>query len=343
LLVAYVLWGGESDIEELVQRVTPPEPGASVGAVASEGVDADTDYFRVLVPVARPSNAPTYVRLAESLARGHDQPPLVQVLTVTQIPEQTPHEMVSDVASKRADRIAEVLAEEDHPVPYTVEGHTCRDIGFDILETARDDDADLILMGYPEESDEVTEKVEYKAPCDVVFTRGVAGDTIETVNLGAGGGPHHRAAIPMVRALGQRGTEVHIISVDPLGEGTPEDPAATVSALKDVENVYVHNVTAATIADGLVENADENGGVLVIGASRDRRLRQWVFGSTPDQVVEAADTAGVPIIVYASSVSVTRRLEDYLFPVYRYARKLVNSTRTTQERRLPNDDRVDNP
>ena len=32
----------------------------------------------------------------------------------------------------------------------------------------------------------------------------------------------------------------------------------------------------------------ENGGILVIGATRTRRRRRWVFGSTPDRVIELA-------------------------------------------------------
>jgi hypothetical protein len=69
----------------------------------------------------------------------------------------------------------------------------------------------------------------------------------------------------------------------------------------------------------------------MIGASRDRRLRRWIFGSTPDSVIERAELDDVPVLVYASSTSVPERIEDYLFPVYRYLLKLRNRSQTTTD------------
>jgi APA family basic amino acid/polyamine antiporter len=322
LIGVYVAWGGGREIDELVQRVRTPEPVAEETAKPEESAEADTEYYRVLVPVARPSNAPKYVRLASLLAAGHEKKPLIEVITVTEIPDQTPHEVMADVANERAERIEEVLGDEELTIEYTVEGHTCRDIAFDILQSAREDSADLILMGYPEENDEITKKVEYTAPCDVVFASGMKDGNIEQINIGAGGGPHHLAAAKFVRSLGEQGLEVNVISVDPAGEGTSEDPAGTVSELSGLPDLHVYNVSAASIAEGLVTKTKEEGGILIIGASRDRRLRQWVFGSTPDSVIERAKLDDVPVLIYASSPSVPERIEDYLFPAYRYLRKL---------------------
>jgi len=58
--------------------------------------------------------------------------------------------------------------------------------------------------------------------------------------------------------------------------------------------------------------------VLLIGATRTRRLRRWVFGSTPDRVIDLARGSDVPVIVHASSTSLSRRVEDYLYPIYRF-------------------------
>jgi nucleotide-binding universal stress UspA family protein len=350
LIVAYLVWGGAPDIEELIREVPSPEAtAASTGAtgvpvadqVESEsesvptGETAETDEaepFRVLIPVARPENAPKYLQLADVLASGSNRDVVGTVLTVTQIPEQTPHEVVSDIAAERAARIRVVLAADEHPVEYTVTAHTCRNIAFDINETARDQGTDLILMGYPEENEEITRQVEYGAPCDVVFSSGYEGDPIETVNVGAGGGPHHRAALSVVRVLSQQGADINIITVNPAGEEPAEDPAATVSGLDGIEDLRIRTVEAGTIADGLVDTVVETGGLLVIGASRDRRFRQWVFGSTPDAVIETARAADVPVIVYASQSGVYERFEDYLFPIYRFLRRLIQRRGATPER-----------
>lgn len=338
LVGAYLVWGGAPVVEEMFREVVPPE---KLGTSSTEGNESRTttapssnaspeDHFRVLVPIARPARAPKYLQLAATLARGRDHAPFVQLLNVTKIPDQTPHEMVADAAQEQADHITETLADEDIDVEYTVEGHTSRDIAFDINQTARNDEADLILMGYPEKHPELTQTVEYKAPCDVVFASGfddLEDVTFETVTVGAGGGPHHRGSLSMVRALADQGTSVQLVSVRPATGGTVEDTGDTVSEFEGL-NLNVRSVAAPTIADGLVEAAAVERGVLVIGASRDRRFSQWIFGSTPDHVVERAEEADVPVLVYATTSGVQGRIEDYVFPIYRYLHKRLRGDNT---------------
>ena len=101
--------------------------------------------------------------------------------------------------------------------------------------------------------------------------------------------------------------------------------AGTLGELADVPNAEVHEVEADGVAEGLVATAAENGGFLVIGASRTRLLKRWVLGSTPDRVIERAAIEGVPVIVYASSTGLSGRFEDLLFPAYRYYRNVFRS------------------
>jgi len=349
LLAAYVAWGGAPDVEELVQEVSPrtgasgagassgmaaepgeapadseePEAGeatAEGAATAGEGVDRERP--RILVPIARPDRAPNYARMAAAFGRALGEDPIVQVLNVTHIPDQTPHEVVQDDAAARADVIRDRLAETDLDVEYTVEGQTSRAIGFSILQTARQDGADRIVMGYPEKHRDVTETVEYGAPCDVVFLSGVEEPDLSVVNVGSGGGPHHKAALDLVRSFGTTGTEVNVVGVTPAGAGgTEEQIDDTIDALDGID-LQTHTVSSDSVAEGLVETAAANGGVLVVGASRTRRLRGWVFGETTDRVVERADEAGVPVLVYASTVGIHGWFEDWLFPVYRYLTRL---------------------
>ncbi|WP_380674498.1 amino acid permease [Salinigranum sp. GCM10025319] len=347
LLVAYVVWGGAPDVEELYERVVEPVPGSGgdeparaggagrEGSPGSEPAAAD-ESIRVLVPVARPSRAVQYVRLAALLGRTRGESVIVQVVNVTETPEQTPNELVRDTAEERAERITERLAETEIDVEYTVEGHISRDIAFDVVHTAREDGADLILLGYPEEHPEIAEGVEYNAPCDVVYASGFSGTDVSemaTINVGVGGGPHHRALLPTVDALG-RDRAIHLISVEPT-EGPAdkaEDPDETLDALEHTDSVEVHTVSAASVAEGLVSTARENGGALLIGASRDRRLRRWVFGSTPDRVIALAGEGEpeVPVLVYASATSVPKRIEAYLFPVYTYLRRVGRTADTAR-------------
>jgi amino acid transporter/nucleotide-binding universal stress UspA family protein len=336
LLVAYWAWGGTQPAEELYEQVVSPyapgqasaptdaEPGSEV-LYREESAALPADRPRILVPVARPATASVHVRLAATLGSVRFDDPVIKVVNVTEIPEQTPTELVVEVARERADRLADALAATGVDADYTVEGHICRDIGLDVVQTAREEDVDLVVMGFPEEHHEVAERVEYESPCDVIYSHGVEEpEDVSVVTVGVGGGPHHRALLPLVRALGERGSTIHVVRVNPEGTtGTPEALDETMDALVGVESVEIHQTTAPTVADGLVDVAADHGGPLVIGASRDRGLRRWLFGSTPDRVVERAGDRGVPVVVYASRTTVSGRTEDLLFPVYRYYKQLT--------------------
>ncbi|MDS0259602.1 universal stress protein [Haloarcula sp. S1CR25-12] len=321
LVGAYLLWGGRPATTDMFREIVP----RSTPAEASEGTPAEAEAaerFRVLVPVARPDRALRYVRLAAALARASEAEPVVNVLNVTHVPDQTPWETVQDTARARTERLQAELEHADVGVDYTVEGHTCRDIAFDIVRTAREDDADLLLLGYPERHRDVTETVEREAPCDLFFAdRTVAADDLSTINIGAGGGPHHEALLPLVDELGKLGSELHLINVSSTEQGTDETPGTTLDALAGAERTAVTNVFAESVAEGLVETAADNGGVLVVGASRDRWLKQALFGSTPDEVVRLSAERDVPVLVYASETGVRGQLSERLFPLLRYLRK----------------------
>ncbi len=320
LLVAYLAWGGAPAVDDLFEQVVEPQPATTEGTGdGSDTKETEGDRYQILVPVARPDRAARYIKLADTLGKLQDDNPHIRVLNVTQIPEQTPSEAVRETTEGRVTRIQELLSSQQLDADYTVEGHICQDVAFDILQTAREGDVDQILMGYPEEHTDVAETIEYKAPCGVMFVRGFTAETdISVINVGAGGGPHHKALLPMVEQLGRNGAELHVISVDPNGGGGRAESAdATVAGLSDAPEVQIHNVRASTVAEGLVETAASNGGILVIGATRTRRLRRWVFGSTPDRVIDLADGAGVPVIVYAGARGVQGPVEDYLYPIYR--------------------------
>lgn len=342
LIIAYLVWGGAPDIDELFERVVSARAPINANDATdltetNEGSSSEDDgeRFRILVPVGRLDRAVAHVKLAATLGEFYDENPIIQVVNVTHVPDQTPSELVVDDANDRVERITEALSKEDIGVEYFIEGHICRDIAFDVLQTAREDRADLILMGYPEEHPEVAEKVEVDAPCDVLYAQGFDGMTdVSMVNIGSGGGPHHEAALPLVNAMGKQGSELHVISVAPTGEGgTSETADKTLEGLADSASVQVHNVTASNVAEGLVSTAAENGGILIIGATRTRELRRWVFGSTPDRVIDLAADANIPVLVYASESGIRRRIGDRLFPLYRYYKRLRS------QRRPPSDDR----
>ena len=107
---------------------------------------------------------------------------------------------------------------------------------------------------------------------------------------------------------------------------TVETVADTADALDGVEDLHTQEVTAPSVAEGLVQAAAANGGILLIGATRTRRLRRWILGGTPDQVIRRAERVGLPVVVFATSRGVHGRFEDYTYPVYRRVRRFFSDS-----------------
>ncbi|WP_435333198.1 amino acid permease [Haloarchaeobius sp. TZWWS8] len=316
----FLAWGGEEEVDDLVDEV---EPASGTGP--AEAPD-DGERYTILVPLARMHRAPRFGRVAARLGRLADDDPHVRFLTTTKVPEQTPTDAVDDVATERTERLREFVDEADLDVSYSVEGHVSRDLGYDIVTTAREGDVDRIVMGYPEANPHIAETVEYDAPCDTLFMNGdVAEPNFETVMVGSGGGPHHEAMLDTAAGLERSGSEVHVVSVSPTEDGTDEDVEDTLAAFDEDATVEHHAVSSSDVATSLVVLADEQDAVLLVGASRTRRLKRWVFGSTPDRVMRLAKEADVPVLVYASQTGVAERVEEWTFPAYRYLRRAISA------------------
>ncbi|MFW5935027.1 MAG: amino acid permease [Halolamina sp.] len=325
---AYLLWGGALEADELVREAAGERQVVSlVGEGGDHVLPSVDDRFTVLVPVNRLERAVDHARLASRIGELHDGAPVVKVLNTVNVPDQADSAAFLDTAEERMSRLESDLAEIEGEVTADLlaEGHVSRDVAFDILQTARDDDVDRILMGIPDEHPHITEKVEYEAPCDTLFVGG--GDRprdLSRVTIGAGGGPHHTALLDLAERLADVGSRIDVVSVDPEGEsGIAEDVEPTLAVFDDDEDVHVHSLTGENIAATLVDQAAEHEATLIIGATRTRFLRQWVFGSTTDRAVSLAENRGVPVIVYATAAAggYRGRLSEALFAPYRYLRK----------------------
>ncbi|MCL7417535.1 MAG: amino acid permease [Halalkalicoccus sp.] len=349
-VAAYLVWGGAPDREELVEKSVaarqitanggteiepsgvPAADGETVSSIEDDTeplvTDAESvaeDRYQVLVPIERPDRAAHYARLAADIGRLYGDDPVVRLLNVTEIPEQTGSDAVIDTAIKRADRIEEELGtvREDLEATVLVEGHISRDVVFDILTTAREESADRIVMGYPEGRPDITEAVEYKAPCDVLFVSGMdEALDFSTITIGAGGGPHHDRLLDVASQLAHRGTTVHVVNVEPTGtSGTAEDVERTLERFDEQDRIEVHTIEAEDVAEALLDVATDVGGPLLVGASHNRVFRRSIFGSNADRVVRRS-SLDVPVLVYASETGLRGRVQSALFLPYRYLLKL---------------------
>ena len=172
-----------------------------------------------------------------------------------------------------------------------------------ILATAREYDADLILVGEGTRSDDampsaVLSSVFASTSRPLIVVRGQLEKDVLDVVVGTAGGPHSALALELGAGIAKlTGGRVELVSVVPKGQ--PEEPAAealTATLEKAEIDVEVESriVESQTIESGLLE-ASHDKSILILGASVDRLLERTVVGGLPHEVSRARE--GTTLVV----------------------------------------------
>lgn len=275
--------------------------------------------FRVLIPVSRAEQVHPQLNLLKSFYGGLDGLH-GHIMYVDETPEQTPSD--SPESEELKSQIKRIQEEVDSygssNLEISVDGYKSQDTSNAILHLSHINNVDLILMGYPEKHRDVVQIVQSKAPCTVLSEFNVSGSTdFSTINIGVGESIHQKEIVDMISQLPSE-TDIHVTRVNPEVSGTPETVDQTLNNFPDKFDIEVHNVKDRSVARGLVQKTDELGGMLFIGSSRDNWLKQTIFGSTPDKVVElSTEYNGIPVVILNSSEGVTSKLGNVVFTLKR--------------------------
>lgn len=312
-ILLYVIWGGNKDMSEMIRRVDEIEPSDQQDEDSEE--QEGTEKYTILLPARGSRNIVDKVNSALKIASSADYEEYeVVILYDEKIPEQVPTDQAdAKELDESVSRIKSKLSDNDIGLEsVSVLGHLTRSIPLDIVQTARDIESNLIIMGYPQQSQRVASTVKAKAPCDVAFERDMDEESFDRITIGAGSGPHHNELLPLVSRMGAEESKIFLVSVNPESGGSEEDTGPSVEKLTENEDIEfeVQNVTADSVAEGLVEKAQENNSSLMIGATRDSVLRQRLAGSTPDRVAEMTYGSDVPILIYGKHDDLTTKLES---------------------------------
>ncbi len=264
------------------------EPGARIEA-----------KYRVLVPVANPTTAEALVSVGSALAgvRGGE----VLALQVVVVPEQTSLLAGRRVAHHRwsvldrAVKHAHAFGVSVHPIVRiahsAVEG---------ILDTANEEDCDLILLGWhgesatqPTELGPVIEQIILHAPCDVAVLKGEIPEHLGCILVPTAGGPHAPAAVQIGLDLAVE-SKAEVVAMNlirgPVTADARQQAQAnidhTLAGAEDAQRVSQRIARADDIKQGILEAA-EHCDLLLLGASEQGLLDQVTFGGLPEETARA--------------------------------------------------------
>ncbi len=290
----------------------PPEERAEVG-------------YRILVPIANPATADTLLRLAGVLAR--QQEGEVLALQVVTVPDQVPLEEGRLRAAANRVLLEKALSqaqEEDFELQTMT--RVAHDVAEGILDTAREEKVDLILLGWRgytrsagASMGPIIDPVIGNAPCDVTIVKGAEWTGAKKILVPTSGGPNVRIAARLACMLSEvYDSEVTALYVQ-LGRATPqrmEDNrrliAKTLRGLEFSHPPEQEVVVADSVVDGIVREAQDYDLVL-LGASEEGLFDQFAFGSIPQQIAARVPQTAVLVKRYAGPTELwTRKLAQGL-------------------------------
>ncbi|MDZ7731004.1 MAG: amino acid permease [Natrialbaceae archaeon] len=247
---------------------------------------------RILVPIAVADSVEQLMRTAFDLAEQRDAE--IEVVSVTTVPRQTPLSEGRQFVSNEREVIDRALAfaEEERPeIPVSGTIRIGHDVAAAILNTIKQDDIDLVLLGWrgrPHRQDIVlgsnVDRVVTQSRCDVLVERIGPAEQIDSILVPTSGGPHANFAAEIAQAIAiPNGATVDILYVS---DGTDVDTgeeilAATADLLEDVETETVLR-QGEVVEEIVAESADHD--LTIMGATRESLLQQLVLGAIPEEV-----------------------------------------------------------
>jgi APA family basic amino acid/polyamine antiporter len=268
--------------------------------------EPDEAKYRVLVPVG-PSERPSeLIRLAVGLAGGEGGE--VLPLRVVTLPAQVPLREGSRVAEGVESLFSWSLESEDTgSVSLTPVTRVARSVSQGIIDTAREEKCDLILLsweGYTQTKGRIIGKtldpVIENAPCDVVLVKGEKPSALKTILLPTSGGPHASIAAQVgVKLAKLSGGQVTVMYVCREGATEQERQHGMEMISRTIEGLPIDGliqtklVTAPGVVRGILSEAEDYD-LMLLGASEESLFDRVLFGTIPERI---ARRSPVPVMI----------------------------------------------
>ncbi|MFC5973366.1 amino acid permease [Halomarina salina] len=271
------------------------EQAAPTIAARSQVADRERDE-QLLVPIARSENVEQLMRTALDIARDRDAELLV--MSAVTVPEQTPFSRADQFIDDEEEIVNEAMAlADDTDVPV----HGLVRVGHDpeetILHTIDQHDCDGVLMGWGGagrrrgnvDIGSTVDEVVRNANVDVFVERvgPSTGDDVDSILVPTAGGQHAELAAEVAGAIA-RTEDATCTIVTVVGDGDKERASAQDALDSAVvaageSNVETKVLESDDVVDRILREAEEHD-ITIVGATKDSRLRQIVFGTIPEEI-----------------------------------------------------------
>ncbi len=269
---------------------------------------------RVMVALANPLHEVDLLRLGRYLATGRGTGGSVLGIHLVNVPIQTPLNVARRRFAERPslERSIASLAVQSgdgqplnglRPVTQT-EIEPVIDVAHDVfgslMAEASGQQADLLLMGWQggfnvsHIYNSPVQRIIVHAPADVAVLKNRGLETIDSILIPWGGGPHAQLGLEFAVRIGEAtGATINLLRIVKPDVNLESERDAFRSSAKtimvDYDRVRYHVQPGENITEAMTAFIDaEEHDLIIIGASHEWRIRNVLFGSIPDIVADYA-------------------------------------------------------
>ncbi len=263
---------------------------------------------RILVPISNPDTAESLLHLAGSLAKPENGKVIaLQVITVSNQLPLSDGRIEAEANRMLLDRAIDQATKEEFRIQTMT--RVSRSIAEGILDTAREEDVDQILVGWGGgESRTITrsmgpvlDPIISDAPCDVLIVKGFDWTKIKSILVPTAGGPNAPIGAYLASTLAQSNdanvtglyVQVGRASSSRMAENRRilDETFHGLTFRKDPEKKII---TANSPQAGILSEA-EDFDLVIIGASEQGGLDQFAFGSIPQRIASQAPSSSIMV------------------------------------------------
>ena len=269
---------------------------------------------RILVPISNPETAESLLHLAGTLAKPENGK--VIALQVVTVPNQLPltdGRIEAEANRMLLDRAIDQATKEEFRVQTMT--RVSRSIAEGILDTAREEDVDQILVGWgggetrtiSRSMGPVLDPIINDAPCDVLIVKGFNWREIKSILVPTAGGPNAPIGAHLASNLAQSNGAVVTGLYVQVGRASSSRMAENRRILDETfqdlpfqKEPEKKIITASSPLAGILSEA-ENHDLVIIGASEQGGFDQFAFGSIPQRIASQAPNSSVMVKGYSGA------------------------------------------
>lgn len=328
-LAWYAMWGRrhtkvEGELVSWLERERPIE-----AVISNVEQRFEVQRNEILVPVSNPATAKSLVTLAAALARGRPGTEVV-ALRIVSVPLSLSLPAAQEYLVREPAEHGDILRRAaKHGAVAGVRAQmllrATRGVASGIVEVARGrPNTHLLLLGWHGPltlgriRTSIDKEVVRTAPCDVAVLLDRDLKDARRVLVPAGGGPHARLGLRLAYDLAAGDAAGSVVVLRVLGQAKDVDMAAEEAAVQKLirdelgeanGRVSTRVVQSPSVVEGILSEASQGYDLVVIGASEEWFLHNWLSGAIPDLVAERAPCSVLQVRKHEpSTVSGLRRI-----------------------------------